>query len=492
MNNFAKIFFVVALSIIADNSLHAQAVVWRQILGDRYNDQGYNCIQLRNGGYMMAGYSEILIPGTPLIIPKPFIVKFDFYGNIVWEKIIGDSLTGGSSSTLIEDTYGNIYMTIYTNTPFLIKLDSNGNILWSKNYFNVEVLKGISFTDNFKFLIFLSQTNGTSSITKLDSSGNMIWNKAYYDSIPIYYSYFSGNNSFYFTDKYYLISGARGNVGFVIKTDTSGNVIWNRKYENWGVYSISRNSENTFIASCQADAAGKLYCQKFNINGDLIWGRSYNSDSSAWAIGYRKIIKSNDNSFALGTTAGHNFGRFMLIDSTGNILTSKFYYYPVNFAIGQSNLNITSDSGYITVGYLDSNNFFSAKNNLTENSKIEISESKSGQKRIDALVFKIDKYGNTVSVFNYSKSIESKDVISIYPNPYNSNFAIKIVLIKKSKIKITMYDLSGKHIKTIVITDSDAGNYKINLNTSVLSSGIYFLKILVNNDVYSHKILQIK
>jgi len=69
-----------------------------------------------------------------------------------------------------------------------------------------------------------------------------------------------------------------------------------------------------------------------------------------------------------------------------------------------------------------------------------------------------------------------------YPNPFNPVTTIKYSLFKAGIVNVTVYDINGKKIKSLVNKYQNAGNYKINFAASGLSSGIYFYKLQVGND----------
>lgn len=493
MNKIMKVIFVFAL--FSTGISYSQSVYWRQIFGGPYVDIAYNCIELRDGNYMMAGYKEIDVQGQQFQIQKSYIVKFNRYGNILWEKLIGDSLVFNNSLTLVEDQSGNIFLPYYSGYAHLVKLNSEGILIWDRDYTsnNIELFRGVSFENNFKNLVLLGQSivnnfAGTSSITKLDSSGNIIWTKPYYDSIPSNSYYSSTNNAYLFMEDSYYISGSKGVLGFIIKTDASGNVIWNKRYLNLvGIYSLAQISENTIITSGRASSG--LTCQKIDNSGNVIWSRNYSTDSLAGSIGSDKIIKTSDNEFALGTPRGQNFGRLMTIDSMGNILKSRFYYYPSDITIYQNNINNTSDSGYIVAGYLRYWFF----NKITPDQFIRnMQYSDYGDKLIDILVYKIDKEGNTVWINNNQSLFTDSFKFNTFPNPFNLSFQLDFNLNAKSKTLISLFDISGKLVKIIEDKMLNQGFYKYNVNTPELSSGVYFLRISSDNKTISKKIVLLK
>jgi len=64
-----------------------------------------------------------------------------------------------------------------------------------------------------------------------------------------------------------------------------------------------------------------------------------------------------------------------------------------------------------------------------------------------------------------------------YPNPFNSNTRISYKLTKTSFVKLSIFDINGRLIKTLFSERQDAGNYSINWNSNNLSSGVYFYRI---------------
>ncbi|MFZ1321758.1 MAG: hypothetical protein WAT71_09405 [Ignavibacteria bacterium] len=199
------------------------------MIGEQYDEIGRNVIELRDKGYLMVGLKQVLRQRTNILILQSYIVKLDPFGNILWQKIIGDTVFSNSAVSAIEDKEGNIYLLYYTSNAHLMKLDALGNILWDKSYSDIVILRGVSFTNDFKNFVFLSttytQSSSLTSITKMDTSGNLIWNKSYPGPE-------SGNNSFLFLDNEYYICGRGFYYGFIIKTDSSGNLLWNKGMTN--------------------------------------------------------------------------------------------------------------------------------------------------------------------------------------------------------------------------------------------------------------------
>jgi hypothetical protein len=64
-----------------------------------------------------------------------------------------------------------------------------------------------------------------------------------------------------------------------------------------------------------------------------------------------------------------------------------------------------------------------------------------------------------------------------YPNPFNPVTKISYSVAKAGNVKITVYDILGNEIQTIVNHKHENGNYSANFDGSKLSSGTYIYKI---------------
>ena len=63
------------------------------------------------------------------------------------------------------------------------------------------------------------------------------------------------------------------------------------------------------------------------------------------------------------------------------------------------------------------------------------------------------------------------------PNPFNPSAKIKYDIANPTSVKLTVFDITGKLISTLVNQNQAAGQYEVTFNGSNLSSGIYFYKL---------------
>jgi len=79
-----------------------------------------------------------------------------------------------------------------------------------------------------------------------------------------------------------------------------------------------------------------------------------------------------------------------------------------------------------------------------------------------------------------------------YPNPFNPITKIKFDIPKPSYVKLVVYDVLGREIKTLVNEKLNAGRYDINWDGSSYPSGVYFYKLITDEYVNVKKMILIK
>lgn len=79
------------------------------------------------------------------------------------------------------------------------------------------------------------------------------------------------------------------------------------------------------------------------------------------------------------------------------------------------------------------------------------------------------------------------NILSVYPNPANTNVNISVDITKAGISEINLMDVAGKIISTI----SEVNAHDYNLNLSNMSQGIYFVNVKLTNGVSATKRLMI-
>jgi hypothetical protein len=79
-----------------------------------------------------------------------------------------------------------------------------------------------------------------------------------------------------------------------------------------------------------------------------------------------------------------------------------------------------------------------------------------------------------------------------YPNPFNPTTVIKYSIPQNSAVKMTIYDMTGRAVKTLVNQNMSPGNYEVSFDASNIASGIYFYKLEAGSFVSTKKMTLIK
>ncbi len=79
-----------------------------------------------------------------------------------------------------------------------------------------------------------------------------------------------------------------------------------------------------------------------------------------------------------------------------------------------------------------------------------------------------------------------------YPNPFNPTTHIRFGVPKAGHVSLRVYNELGKEVSLLMNSYRDAGSYDITFDASHLSSGIYFYKLELEDNILTKKMLLIK
>jgi hypothetical protein len=79
-----------------------------------------------------------------------------------------------------------------------------------------------------------------------------------------------------------------------------------------------------------------------------------------------------------------------------------------------------------------------------------------------------------------------------YPNPFNPSTTIEFSLPKQSKVTLTVYNVLGQEVATLVSATLGAGRYSTQFDASKLSSGTYIYRLTADNFMKTSKMMLIK
>jgi len=150
-------------------------------------------------------------------------------------------------------------------------------------------------------------------LVKTDSYGNMEWNRTYSDSPSNYCSDLVETN-----DGGYLLAGGTGrylleaNV-WIIKTDEQGNIEWNQRYggrEHAGAKSVVKTSDGRYALA--GYLSQDFWLIKIDVSGNIEWNQTYSKSGVEEAY---SLVETSDGGYALAGITSGAIGDQSYIDS---------------------------------------------------------------------------------------------------------------------------------------------------------------------------------
>lgn len=90
--------------------------------------------------------------------------------------------------------------------------------------------------------------------------------------------------------------------------------------------------------------------------------------------------------------------------------------------------------------------------------------------------------GGVTALSDNNKNIPEEYVLEQnFPNPFNAGTIIDYSLSRNAFIELSIFNIAGKRISTLVNKTQNPGNYKIIFKSGDLPSGIYFYRLNINN-----------
>jgi hypothetical protein len=149
--------------------------------------------------------------------------------------------------------------------------------------------------------------------------------------------------------------GAEGANFWLVKTDSYGNMQWNKTYGGLTAHSLIQTSDGGFALAGEtiffSTSAQDFYVVKTDSDGNMQWNRTYGGEHNDIA---HSLVETSDGGFAIAGHTGWLVQDFLLIktDADGNMLWNRTYGgYASDFAYS---LVETSDGGYAIAGETNS------------------------------------------------------------------------------------------------------------------------------------------
>jgi bacillolysin len=308
--------------------------------------------------------------------------------------------------------------------------------------------------------------------------------------------------------------------------DDRDSIIW--------VYSYDVNSSKEFVLYNPTTASGNIKSNEVKYSDALEWDMfgeyvmydAFNSIPSAdgaqleyWDVGFVNVWSNATKNFATGTVE-KLFNNLPEGVSIGNPTFAKNSPYIVAFDYIESSallgddyaiLGANTQTGKVTTnqnGIVANNTLGYPSYSRQDNRILYNTEDAAGinqLKTISLAATKIDAtttnanivtdaqkgswFGNGKRVINSTNELD-KSSVKIAPNPFNEVLNVDIKVEKTGKGSIEIFDILGRRVMQHPLSIS-AGNNAVSLPTSTLQAGTYLMKISVENNTLTSKIVKL-
>ncbi len=347
-------------------------VLWTETFGGAADDTAAGeTVQAIDGGYAILGDTESFGAGDSDF----WLIKTDAFGNMEWNKTYGgpDTETCGDMCVTSDGGYA---MSGYTTSFgaggqdfWLVTAGEDGTAFWAKTYGGTgnEYAYHVEQTVDGGYVL-LGQTNSFGAgnydfwLVKTDGSGNMQWNRTYggvASDVGIHvvqtadggYALLGHTSSF----------GAGSNDAWLIRTDALGNMLWNKTYGGSGLefgQCLEPTSDGGYAIACITASFGAggmdFWLVKTDASGNVEWNMTYGESGGE---GPTHVIQTEDGGYAMSgfnsTVVTDQNATLLKTDAFGNLEGYATYGgngTEIAYAVLQ-----TSDGGYLLT--IDTNSF---------------------------------------------------------------------------------------------------------------------------------------
>ncbi len=325
---------------------------WNKTYGGALDERANDMCKTSDAGYVLAGYTNSFDPGNMDL----WLIKVNATGDIQWNKTYGGA-GQDQAFEVIQTKDGGYVMVGSTNSSgaggldfWLFKTNSTGDMQWNKTFggngtdFGYTVIQAndggfamVGYTNSF------SVGGNDGWFVKTDSAGTMQWNKTFGGTAgEQLFTVVQTNDGGYAITGLTSSFGAGGFDAWLIKTDSTGTTQWSKTYggngTEYGLH-LSQTMEGGYIISGRTTSFGAggidAWLIKTDASGNMLWNKTYGGikDDIAWSMLQTSdgsyIIAAGTDSFGFGKTGvqdlllikvASEFG-LAQIDSTANSIT---------------------------------------------------------------------------------------------------------------------------------------------------------------------------
>lgn len=427
----------------------------------------------------------------------------------------------------------------------MMKIDTLGNLLWKKsygksgyNFYDESIIPGGGGGVPVPWGGYIEPGSVSNSIAswyklalyRFDDNGDTLWTKIYNDStnelgitvkVTRQKKYVIGSE----WALYDALSGFRFFTTTLKKTDTLGNIIWQKTYHGLPSHlreslSLDTCKDGGYII-CMYDIdtnnayhyGGSIFIMKIDSAGIPQWTR-YIYDP-IWAVAPVYILSLHDGSYIVSGSyvdsanynGGEEFSKLYLakISATGSVQWAKQYGYgswngaclfSLRELLNGDIISCGVDSSTSVIGCIleiDSNGnqkwlrYYEMQYPAEQDYLLDIQPTSDGGyvsagatypgvggTTQNIWVVKTDSLGVSTGITLLHETVQSE--VRVYPNPNNGQFTMSLSNINEN-CNILIYNVLGEK----VYSQSNIVNYPLSINLSSQPQGVYLYRVITEN-----------
>lgn len=325
--------------------------------GGTGREEGSSVIQTWDGGFAIAGsYGDMLL------------IKTDANGHQQWNRTYGgnehekanslvQTIDGGYALVGTTDSFGN-QGSPSGQVAYLVKTNSDGIMEWNKTYMIgiIDAPNHIIQTIDGGYAVASiagSWSFGSGVVFKTDENGTMQWRNAYSPIVGGVIQTSDGSYVVVGTDLNYT---GQPKYVYLCRTDSEGKLLWGRQFGQGAEQGkkVLQTHDGGYAVAAYAGSfgsgGGDIWLIKTDSNGNMVWNKTYGGPQSE---DVRSFIETSDGGFVLvGSTYSYGAGEddiFLIkTDAYGNVQWNQTFGGP-SYETGWGVVQ-TTDGGYAVVG----------------------------------------------------------------------------------------------------------------------------------------------
>jgi parallel beta-helix repeat protein len=419
--------------------------LWNRTYGGTGEDRTSSLVQTVDGGYALAGTTYSFGAGSSDI----WLVKTDESGNHLWNRTYGGIREDDPAHFVVQTVDGGYALAGRTysfgagsSDMWLIKTDAGGNRLWDRTYGGTSVDGVFAFVQTVDGGYALAgHTNSFGAgnydfwLVKTDSAGNMVWNRTYGGTNEdwAYALIQTADEGYALIGETWSFGGGNSDV-WLVRTDAFGNHLWNKTYGGTsvdGVFAFVQTVDGGYALAGHTYSFGAGSCDAWLVKTDAFGNHEWNETYGGIAEDYacRLIPTANDSYVLAGSTGSFGAGSddFWLVRTVG----VTFIIVPDDYSSIQEAVNNAIEGDVI---FVRSGVYYE---HVVVNKTVSLLGEDVSMAIVDGSgtgnVFAIDKDGVNITGFTVQKSggilgnagirLDNVSLCSISGNRIRDNFA---------------------------------------------------------------------